>query len=90
MARRGYFAERFVWADSQMSEDVMMAIYTRACDLTLAAHAADGDTYGVKHVGLPDTPQRMIDRGYSIIHNIKNDPRFPEDEIREFFRQKRG
>ena len=90
MAKRGYFKERFVWSDSQMSEDVMMGIYCRACDLNLAGHAANGDAFGVKHVGLPDTPERLLERGYSIIHSVKNDGRFTEDQIRAFFRGKRA
>jgi hypothetical protein len=90
MAKRGYFNQRYVWADSQMSEDVMMGIYCRACDLVLAGHAANGDAFGVKHVGLPDTPERLLERGYSIIHSLKNDGRFTEEQIRAFYREKRA
>ncbi len=53
-------------------------------------HAADGDAFGVKHVGLPDTPQRLLDRGYSVIHSVKSDARVGEEEIRAFYRQRRA
>jgi hypothetical protein len=89
MFEKKYLAERHCWADSAMSEDVMMGIYARACGLTIEGLAADGETFGVKHVGLPDTPQRLLERGYSVIHSLKNDARFTEDQIREFYREHR-
>jgi hypothetical protein len=39
----------------------------------------------VSHRGLPDTPQRLLDREFAIIHSVKNDPALAEDEIRAFF-----
>jgi hypothetical protein len=89
MFEKKYLAERHCWADSAMSEDVMMGIYARACGLTIEGCAADGETFGVKHVGLPDTPQRLLERGYSVIHSLKNDTRFTEDQIRAFYREHR-
>jgi hypothetical protein len=89
MLAKGYLAARHVWADSQMSEDVMIGIYARACGLSIAGHANDGDVFGVKHIGLPDSPERLIERGYSIVHSVKSDPSFSEADIRAFMKQRR-
>jgi hypothetical protein len=89
MLERNYLAERHCWADSAMSEDVMMGIYARACGLDIAGFAAEGETFGVKLVGLPDTPPRLLERGYSVIHSVKNDPLFSEEQIRAFYREHR-
>jgi hypothetical protein len=89
MLQRRFLAERHVWANSQVSEDVMISMYARACGLSIAGYAADGEAFGVKHVGLPDTPDQLLRRGYSIIHSVKSDPHFTEEQIRAFYRQER-
>ena len=86
----GYLNDPTVWADTEMSEDVMVGMYAWACGFGLAGLAADGEVFGVKHVGLPDTPERLVGRGFRIIHSVKNDPRATEEEIREYFRARRS
>jgi hypothetical protein len=90
MERYGYLDERMIWADTEMSEDVMLGMYAFAVGLNMAGLAATGEVFGVKHVGLPDEPAQLLERGYSIIHSIKNDQRMSEADIREFYRQKRA
>ncbi|MDB5294058.1 MAG: hypothetical protein JWO31_41 [Phycisphaerales bacterium] len=89
MERWGYFDQRLIWADTEMSEDVMIGMYALAVGLGLAGLAATGEVFGVKHVGLPDTVERLVERGYSVIHSLKNDPRLSEAEIRAFFKARR-
>ena len=89
MERWGYFDERLAWADTEMSEDVMFGMYALAVGLGIAGYAANGEVFGVKHVGLPDTPARLVERGYSVIHSVKNDQRFSEEEIRAFYKARR-
>ena len=90
MERWGYLDERLAWADTEMSEDVMIGMYALAVGLGMAGFAATGEAFGVKHVGLPDTPERLVERGYSIIHSVKNDPRASEEEIRTYYRARRA
>ena len=89
MERWGFFDQRYCWADTEMSEDVMFGMYALAVGLGMTGFAANGEVFGVKHVGLPDTPDRLVERGYSVIHSVKNDQRFSEEEIRAFYKARR-
>ena len=89
MERWGYFDQRLAWADTEMSEDVMFGMYALAVGLGMTGFAANGEVFGVKHVGLPDSPERLVERGYSVIHSVKNDQRFSEEEIRAYFKARR-
>jgi hypothetical protein len=89
MERWGFLDERLAWADTEMSEDVMFGMYALAVGLGMAGFAANGEVFGVKHVGLPDTPARLVERGYSVIHSVKNDQRFSEEEVRAYFKARR-
>ena len=51
---------------------------------------ADGEVFGVRYKGLPYEPVILVERGYSVIHSVKNDSRMTEEEIREFFRARRN
>ena len=79
----------FLWLNTDLVEDVMMSMLVRAAGMQLMGFAANGEVFGVLHKGLPDLPARLIERGYGIIHSIRNDSRFSEAEIRDFFRTKR-
>ena len=41
-------------------EDVMVGIYTRAVGLDFLSFVADGDVFGVRYQGLPDTLPRIV------------------------------
>ncbi|HEY2441098.1 MAG TPA: hypothetical protein VGI07_12755, partial [Solirubrobacteraceae bacterium] len=56
----------------------------------LAGHVDEGETFAVAWRGLPDTPEGLVTRGYSIIHSVKNDPRITESEIRRDFAARRA
>jgi hypothetical protein len=89
MAECGYLDDPFLWQRVVITEDVMLGLYARAVGLKLYSLTKDGEPFGIQYKGLADTPQRLLDRGYAIIHSVKGDPRFTEDEIRAFFRNHR-
>ncbi len=86
---RGYLDDPFLWQRVTITEDVMLGLYTRAVGLKLHGMTKDGEPFGIQYRGIADTPQRLLERGYSIIHSVKGDKRFTEDEIRSFFRRHR-
>jgi hypothetical protein len=91
MLKRGYLDDPTLWLPIQKAcEDPMIAVYTRAVGMRLQNFVADGEVFGVRYRGLPDSPQRLLERGFSIIHSVKNDPRISEAEIRSFFRDHRS
>jgi len=78
-----------LWVKTDLVEDVMMSMLVMAAGMQLHGFAANGEVFGVLHKGLADTPQRLLERGYAIIHSIRNDLRWSEAEIRAFFQQHR-
>jgi hypothetical protein len=71
---------------SGIGDDPLVALFVRRAGYRLAGHVGEGETFGVLWHGLPDTPEGLSFRGYSIIHSVKNDPHFSEPEIRRHFR----
>src|SRR5689334_3507393 len=78
-----------LWVDTELGEDVLVSLLVKAVGMELVDFCSDGDAFGVRYKGLPDEPARLTARGFSIIHSVKNDTQFTEDEIREFFAQRR-
>jgi hypothetical protein len=86
MASRGWLDEPRRWLNTRLGDDVMLGIQARALALDLRdLHAV----FGLKHIGLADTPQALVERGFAVVHSVKNDPRYREDEIRAFFAARR-
>jgi hypothetical protein len=90
MAIRGYLHDPLVWRDTPCGEDVMIGMYTRLVGMKCQGLVAQNQPFGLRWIGLPDTPERLLARGYSVIHSIKNDPHFSENEIRSFYRERRS
>jgi hypothetical protein len=85
----GLLDQPLIWRDTALGEDVLIPMLTRAIGMNLLDHCFDGEVFGVRYKGLPDTPAQLIARGFSIIHSVKNDPNFSEGQIREYFRSAR-
>ena len=77
------------WLNTRFGDDIMLGVQTRALGLELVGMVGDGEPFGLRHVGLADTPERLVARGFSFIHSVKNDPDASEPEIREFFAARR-
>jgi hypothetical protein len=86
MAARGWLDEPRQWLNTRLGDDIMLGIMARALGLDLRdVHAV----FGLKHIGLADTPQRLLERGFAVVHSVKNDPHHREEEIRSFFAAQR-
>ena len=91
MNRRGYLDHPEHWTAIDVPEDVMMHMYARAAGYCLKNYVSPGDVFGIRLTGLPFLLHELPDKGYSVIHSVKNDKRYSEAEVREFFRnQRRG
>ena len=87
LAEYGCFDEALQWSNIPIGEDVIMGMHTtysgmRTCDLS-----HDGDPFGLHWKGLPFSPPVIVEREYSIIHSMKNDPDYSERELYSFFRE---
>jgi hypothetical protein len=85
----GFFADPSLWTSLWFDEDEMMGCICAAVGLGCLDFSGRGQVFGVQAIGLAYTPATLVQRGYSIIHSVKNDPCWPESDIREFFRRRR-
>jgi len=90
MAAAGMFDDPLRWIDARIGDDVMLGLQAAALGFELRGMVADGEPFGLSHVGLPDSPQRLVDRGFAFVHSLKNDPHMDEDELRAWFAARRG
>ena len=89
MANAGMLDDPLRWLHTRCGDDIMLGIQARALGLELVGLVEPGEPFGLRHRGLADTPQRLLERGFSFIHSVKNDPHFDEAEIRRFFADRR-
>jgi hypothetical protein len=87
--RQGFLDRPEYWAPIDVPEEVVMHMYARAAGYTLNNFVAEGEVFGIRLAGLPFAPEDLLEKGYSIIHSVKNDKRISERDIREFFRSHR-
>jgi hypothetical protein len=89
IARGGAFNDPCTFVGTNLFDDPILGILVRRAGYRLAGHVDEGQTFGVAWRGLPDTPENLLARGYSIIHSVKNDQRLAEPEIRAVFQARR-
>lgn len=89
MASAGHLDDPMLWLEADLPEDVMVGLHVRALGFAFADLVDEGDVFGVTYVGLASPPPELLARGHAVIHAVKNDPHFAEDEIRRFFRDHR-
>jgi hypothetical protein len=90
MAICGYLQDPLLWRDIPCCEDVMMGMYVRAVGMDFKDFNDTNQVFGIQHMGLPDTLEGLVERGYSLIHSTKNHAGFSEESIREFYRNRRN
>jgi hypothetical protein len=87
IAARDWLDHPRLWLNTLLGDDIMLGIMARALGFELRdLHSV----FGLKHVGLADTPDRLVERGFAIVHSVKNDSRYGEADIRAFFAARRG
>jgi hypothetical protein len=89
MHMRGFLENQLLWAGIQFGEDRMMGVYCAAVGLRSVDFSGHNEPFGVQALGLAYPPEQLLQRGYSIIHSVKSDPRYAESDIRQFFYLKR-
>lgn len=77
------------WIRAPFSEDVAVSVCVMAAGHKLGGAVDDGEPFAVESEGLSDTPERLIQRGFSVIHALKKDRQHSESDIRAYFRAKR-
>ena len=89
MKKAGCLEDPLLWLREPRTEDTIVSMYVRTVNMEIKGLTDDGQPFGVKWRGLVDSLDHLLHRGFSIVHSVKNDPSFSEDEIRDFFRNHR-
>jgi hypothetical protein len=77
------------WLNTRFGDDIMLGVQARALGRELVGLVGDDEPFGLRHIGLADSPERLRARGFSFVHSVKNDDTFSEAEIRDFFAARR-
>ncbi|MBN1964312.1 MAG: hypothetical protein JW910_06680 [Anaerolineae bacterium] len=89
IAEAGWFAHEAV-ARSLLAEDHLFSLLARAAGFRLGEFGGPNDPMAVQWKGLPDSPQRLLERGKKIVHSTRFWRDMPEGEVRAFFQQARA
>ena len=71
-------------------EDLLASTLIASTGLKLVSLTKPGEPFGVEAQGLPFSPQELADKGYALIHSVKNDKRFNETDVVRFFESRDG
>jgi hypothetical protein len=73
-----------------LGDDPVLGILVRRSGWRIGGMVDPGDPFALALTGLPSSPDDLLANRYGIIHCVKNDARWSEAEIREFFRRHRA
>jgi hypothetical protein len=90
MAEEGLLRDPLLWLHTPCSDDVVLSLYVRTIRKRIADFNAEGEPFGVKGPGLPFSPEILVQKGYAIIHSLKNYKGTSEDKTRAFFESRRN
>ncbi|MCB0976795.1 MAG: glycosyltransferase family 2 protein [Acidimicrobiales bacterium] len=78
------------WKGGRLPEDVVLGVLCRAAGLDIVDLVDRGEPFGVRHIGLPASPEWLLARGHVLLHSVKDEPGRREADTRAWFRQRRG
>ncbi|MBV9491475.1 MAG: hypothetical protein JO069_17395 [Verrucomicrobia bacterium] len=92
LAARGLVSRPRIWIPTPLVEDMIMSLCVLSAGFTLQDFSGEQEPFAVRYRGLPDTPERLVARGHSIVHSVKdfNKQGLKEAELRSFFRELRS
>lgn len=89
MLRSGSFDDPLLWIWTPGSEDVVITVMAYALSERAGDLNDNNQPFAVIYQGLVDTPARLVERGFSIIHSLKDFEQYREADTRHFFKQRR-
>jgi hypothetical protein len=74
-----------LWLETPLPDDITFSMIVRAIGLDLVDLSRPGQIFAIQWRGLMQSPQRLLDGGYGIIHSVKDRDGLTESETRRFF-----
>lgn len=85
MSEAGYLQYPERWMHMPFYGEAILSMYVRAIGLRSYDCSRPGQPFAIKFRGVPFTLEELVTRGHSLVHSLKGDRRYSENEIREFF-----
>ncbi len=83
---RGELLDWRPWVRTHLGEDVVLGLLCAAAGLRMQGAVGHAEPFAVSWKGLPAEPARLLQRGHSIVHSVKDGVHGTERELREWFR----
>ncbi len=74
------------WVRTRVGEDILLGLLCGAAGLRMQGAVGEGEPFAVSWKGIPAEPARLLERGHSIVHSVKDGAHGTEWELREWFR----
>jgi hypothetical protein len=72
-----------------LAEDYFTTLFVKYVNMNLGDASDLNGPMALELVGIPMELEKVVEQNRKIIHSVKNDPRYTQEEIREFFRNRR-
>jgi hypothetical protein len=86
---QGWLGDPLLWLQVPLGEDSVSALLAAAAGYQVKSFDREGEPFAIRHFGLPDTPERLVQRRHSIIHSVKDHGAQKEEILRSYFRERR-
>lgn len=89
LERAGLLDDPQRWIGIDCPEDTLTCMFVRSLGRSLGGQVDEGQVFGVRYRGLAYPPHVLVEKGYAVIHSVKNDDDHTEASIRHFFAERR-
>jgi len=79
----GFLSDPLLWLDTDLGEDVVMAVLCFASGLQIVDYNGRSEVFGVQYEGLGFEPEELKRRGYGVVHSVKAEAWEEEVHLRE-------
>lgn len=90
LKKEGLLDDPLLWLATPLGEDTVLSLCVQAAGFLIQQGETEREVFGVKHQGLLAAPQELIERGYAIIHSVRDYNGYREDQTRAYFRKLRS
>ncbi len=85
MRAEGFLDDCALWMPLPFGEDLIAGMYCKAVQLAILDFSDRRQIFGIRYEGLPAPPEELVGHGHSIIHSLKDQAGWTEENLRQFF-----
>jgi hypothetical protein len=89
LSSRGLLDDPYLFFHTRIPEDAAITIMCYGVGFVAMDYNGPGQVFAAINNGMPDSPENILQSNYAIVHSLKADPRWTEDEIRSAFAKER-